>query len=80
MNSRHNDIAMTEPIMNDQMNTIHMHSYHGFILWWKRYIVKPYFPNDTWWQTYGNDLGYVFSFMTNSIFRYVYIYVFVYVR
>ena len=50
---------------------IQMHSYQTFTLWWKENIVDSYFPKKTRWQDYGDDLGYMFAFMAQSIFRYV---------
>ena len=48
---------------------ISLHSYKNFTLWWDKVIVSRYFPNENWWQEYGIDLGYMFSFMIQSIFR-----------
>lgn len=50
-------------------NAIYLHSYSKFTSWWDTHIVSHFFPNDDWWQEYGHHLGYMFSFMTQAIFR-----------
>ena len=48
---------------------ISLHPFHSFTTWWKQNVVQTYFPQTQWWQTYGNDLAHMFSFMTNSVLR-----------